>query len=37
MVTGEPKAVAERNFDRIRELAGQYVKIVKQTRGDLRT
>lgn len=29
----EPKAVAERNFDRIRELARQYVAIVKQTRG----
>jgi len=28
----EPKAVAERNFDRIRELARQYVAIVKQTR-----
>src|SRR5436190_7819149 len=30
----EPKAVAERNFDRIRELARQYVSIVKQVRGD---
>lgn len=29
----EPKAVAERNFDRIRELARQYVDIVKKTRG----
>ena len=29
----EPKAVAERNFDRIRELAGQYVAIVRETRG----
>src|SRR5438552_747487 len=29
----EPKAVAERNFDRIRELARQYVAIVKQARG----
>ncbi|HLJ97455.1 MAG TPA: bifunctional 4-hydroxy-2-oxoglutarate aldolase/2-dehydro-3-deoxy-phosphogluconate aldolase [Gemmataceae bacterium] len=29
----EPKAVAEKNFDRIRELARQYVAIVKQTRG----
>ncbi len=29
----EPKAVAERNFDRIRELARQYVAIVKQCRG----
>ena len=28
----EPKAVAERNFDRIRDLARQYVNIVKQTR-----
>ena len=28
----EPKAVAERNFDRIRDLARQYVAIVKQTR-----
>src|SRR5436309_8520314 len=28
----EPKAVAERNFDRIRNLARQYVAIVKQTR-----
>src|SRR5438445_3280337 len=28
----EPKAVAERNFDRIRELARQYVNIVKQVR-----
>jgi 2-dehydro-3-deoxyphosphogluconate aldolase/(4S)-4-hydroxy-2-oxoglutarate aldolase len=30
----EPKAVAERNFDRIRELARQYVAIVKQVRGE---
>src|SRR5947199_10249754 len=29
----EPKAVAERDFDRIRDLARQYVNIVKQTRG----
>src|SRR5713101_1091270 len=29
----EPKAVADRNFDRIRELARQYVAIVKQARG----
>jgi 2-dehydro-3-deoxyphosphogluconate aldolase/(4S)-4-hydroxy-2-oxoglutarate aldolase len=29
----EPKAVAERNFDRIRDLARQYVAIVKQVRG----
>ena len=28
----EPKAVAERNFDRIRNLARQYVAIVQQTR-----
>ena len=28
----EPKAVAERNFDRIRDLARQYVAIVQQTR-----
>src|SRR5262245_16256325 len=30
----EPKAVAERNFDRIRDLARQYVNIVKQTRAE---
>ncbi len=29
----EPKAVAERNFDRIRDLARQYAAIVKQARG----
>jgi 2-dehydro-3-deoxyphosphogluconate aldolase/(4S)-4-hydroxy-2-oxoglutarate aldolase len=28
----EPKAVAERNFGRIRELARQYVSVVQQTR-----
>ena len=28
----EPRAVAERNFDRIRELARQYVAIVQQVR-----
>jgi 2-dehydro-3-deoxyphosphogluconate aldolase/(4S)-4-hydroxy-2-oxoglutarate aldolase len=28
----EPRAVAEGNFDRIRELARQYVAIVRQTR-----
>src|SRR3954466_4075071 len=28
----EPKAVAERNFDRIRDLARQYVAVVQQTR-----
>jgi 2-dehydro-3-deoxyphosphogluconate aldolase/(4S)-4-hydroxy-2-oxoglutarate aldolase len=28
----EPKAVSERNFDRIRDLARQYVAIVKQAR-----
>ena len=30
----EPKAVAERNFDRIRDLARQYVAIVKQVRSE---
>jgi 2-dehydro-3-deoxyphosphogluconate aldolase/(4S)-4-hydroxy-2-oxoglutarate aldolase len=30
----EPKAVAERNFDRIRDLARQYVAIVKKTRNE---
>jgi 2-dehydro-3-deoxyphosphogluconate aldolase/(4S)-4-hydroxy-2-oxoglutarate aldolase len=29
----EPRAVADRNFDRIRDLARQYVGIVKQVRG----
>jgi 2-dehydro-3-deoxyphosphogluconate aldolase/(4S)-4-hydroxy-2-oxoglutarate aldolase len=29
----EPRAVAERNFDRIRDLARQYAAIVKQVRG----
>jgi 2-dehydro-3-deoxyphosphogluconate aldolase / (4S)-4-hydroxy-2-oxoglutarate aldolase len=28
----DPKAIAERNFDRIRDLARQYTAIVKQTR-----
>lgn len=28
----EPKAVAERNFDRIRDLARQYVEIVRRVR-----
>jgi 2-dehydro-3-deoxyphosphogluconate aldolase/(4S)-4-hydroxy-2-oxoglutarate aldolase len=28
----EPKAVAERNFERIRELARQYVAVVRQAR-----
>jgi 2-dehydro-3-deoxyphosphogluconate aldolase/(4S)-4-hydroxy-2-oxoglutarate aldolase len=28
----EPRAIAEHNFDRIRELARQYVSIVKQCR-----
>src|SRR5437868_278019 len=28
----EPKAIAERNFDRIQDLARQYVTIVKQAR-----
>jgi len=31
----EPKAVAERNFDRIRDLARQYVSIVKKTRTEI--
>jgi len=31
----EPRAVAERNFDRIRDLALQYVNVVKQTRKQL--
>lgn len=31
----EPKAVAARNFDRIRDLARQYVEIVRQTRAAL--
>jgi 2-dehydro-3-deoxyphosphogluconate aldolase / (4S)-4-hydroxy-2-oxoglutarate aldolase len=30
----EPKAIAERNFERIRDLARQYVNIVKQTRAE---
>src|SRR5438876_10517790 len=30
----EPRAVAERNFDRIRQLARQYVAVVKQARAD---
>jgi 2-dehydro-3-deoxyphosphogluconate aldolase / (4S)-4-hydroxy-2-oxoglutarate aldolase len=29
----EPRAIAERDFDRIRDLARQYVAIVQQTRG----
>jgi 2-dehydro-3-deoxyphosphogluconate aldolase/(4S)-4-hydroxy-2-oxoglutarate aldolase len=32
----EPKAVAERNFDRIRDLARQYIAAVKQARASLR-
>jgi len=28
----EPRAVAERNFERIRDLASQYIEIVKQAR-----
>src|SRR5205823_2255210 len=32
----EPRAVAERNFDRLRELARQYVAIVKKTRAEMR-
>src|SRR4051794_26282809 len=31
----EPRAVAERNFDRIRDLARQYVAIVQQVRREL--
>src|SRR5437773_10198479 len=31
----EPKAVAERNFERIRDLARQYVAIVKRTREEM--
>lgn len=31
----EPKAVAAGNFDRIRELAGRYVQIVRETRASL--
>jgi 2-dehydro-3-deoxyphosphogluconate aldolase/(4S)-4-hydroxy-2-oxoglutarate aldolase len=33
----EPKAVAEGNFDRIRDLARQYVAVVKEVRASLRT
>jgi 2-dehydro-3-deoxyphosphogluconate aldolase/(4S)-4-hydroxy-2-oxoglutarate aldolase len=29
----EPKAIAEGNFERIRDLARQYIEIVKRTRG----
>src|SRR5207253_7744819 len=29
----DPKLIAERKFDRIRDLAGQYVAIVKEVRG----
>jgi 2-dehydro-3-deoxyphosphogluconate aldolase/(4S)-4-hydroxy-2-oxoglutarate aldolase len=29
----DPKAVATGDFDRIRELAGQYIEVVKKTRG----
>jgi 2-dehydro-3-deoxyphosphogluconate aldolase/(4S)-4-hydroxy-2-oxoglutarate aldolase len=32
----EPAAVAARNFDRIRDLARQYVEIVKQTRAQMK-
>jgi 2-dehydro-3-deoxyphosphogluconate aldolase/(4S)-4-hydroxy-2-oxoglutarate aldolase len=32
----EPRAVAERNFERIRELARQYVAVVKQARAEMR-
>src|SRR5262245_49722181 len=31
----EPRAVAEGNFDRIRDLARQYVTLVKQTRSEM--
>ncbi|OAI49916.1 2-dehydro-3-deoxyphosphogluconate aldolase [Planctomycetaceae bacterium SCGC AG-212-F19] len=31
----DPKLVAERNFGRIRELAGQYVELVARTRAEL--
>jgi 2-dehydro-3-deoxyphosphogluconate aldolase/(4S)-4-hydroxy-2-oxoglutarate aldolase len=31
----EPKAVAERDFDRIRDLARQYVTVVRKTREEL--
>jgi 2-dehydro-3-deoxyphosphogluconate aldolase / (4S)-4-hydroxy-2-oxoglutarate aldolase len=31
----EPKAVAERDFDRIRDLARQYVAVVKQARQEM--
>jgi 2-dehydro-3-deoxyphosphogluconate aldolase/(4S)-4-hydroxy-2-oxoglutarate aldolase len=30
----EPRAVAERNFERIRDLARQYVAVVKKTRSE---
>jgi 2-dehydro-3-deoxyphosphogluconate aldolase/(4S)-4-hydroxy-2-oxoglutarate aldolase len=33
----EPKAVAERDFNRIRELARQYVAVVKKTREELKS
>jgi 2-dehydro-3-deoxyphosphogluconate aldolase/(4S)-4-hydroxy-2-oxoglutarate aldolase len=32
----EPSAIAARNFNRIRELAQQYVAIVKETRGAMK-
>jgi 2-dehydro-3-deoxyphosphogluconate aldolase/(4S)-4-hydroxy-2-oxoglutarate aldolase len=31
----EPRAVAERNFDRIRDLARQYVALVKRVRAEI--
>jgi 2-dehydro-3-deoxyphosphogluconate aldolase/(4S)-4-hydroxy-2-oxoglutarate aldolase len=31
----EPRAIGERNFDRLRDLARQYVNVVKQTRKQL--
>lgn len=32
----EPAAIAARNFDRIRDLARQYVEVVRQTRGQMK-
>ena len=31
----EPRAIAERNFDRIRDLARQYMDIVRKTRKEI--
>jgi 2-dehydro-3-deoxyphosphogluconate aldolase/(4S)-4-hydroxy-2-oxoglutarate aldolase len=33
----EPKAVAERNFERVRDLARQYIAAVKQARAEMQT